>query len=175
MGDTASTIVEPGLHAKTQHVPLVTTGRVDAVLHEPPPERTRHTMGRPRVVGTRLPALETVFQAPHTLWQKRPLDWYGEAERTLEICTGTALWSRCGCDPLPMRWVLTRDPLGTRLPNAIVSTDSTQTAEQIVKDFLKRWSLDVTVEEGRALLGMETQRPWSDQAARRSTPLLFGL
>jgi hypothetical protein len=33
----------------------------------------------------------------------------------------------------------------------------------------------VTFEEGRAHLGIETQRQWSDLAIERSTPLLFGL
>ena len=103
------------------------------------------------------------------------LDWYGEGERTLEMCTGTALWYRYGSDPLPIRWVLTRDPLGKRPPKAIFSTDPTQTAEQIVSDFMKRWSLEVTFEESRAHLGIETQRQWSDLAIERSTPLLFGL
>ncbi len=175
MGDTAYSVLELGLHANAQQVTLITTGRLDAVLHEPPPERTRHTIGRPRVVGKRLPALEQVLQDPETLWQKLTLDWYGEGERTLELCTGTALWYRYGFDPLPIRWVLTRDPLGKRPPKAIFSTDLTQTAEQIVRDFMKRWSLETTFEESRAHLGIETQRQWSDQAIERSTPLLFGL
>jgi hypothetical protein len=175
MGDTAYTILELGLHATHQQVTLITTGRMDAVLHEPPPERTQHTMGRPRVVGQRLPALEKGLHDPQTLWQKLTLDWYGEGERTLEMCTGTALWYRYGCDPLPIRWVLTRDPGGKRPPKAIFSTDPTQPAEQIIVDFMKRWSLEVTFEEGRAHLGIETQRQWSDRAIERSTPLLFGL
>jgi len=175
MGDTAYSVLELGLHAKHQHVTLITTGRLDAVLHEPPPQRTQHTIGRPRVVGTRLPALEQVLQDPETGWQSLTLDWYSERERTVEICTGTALWYRYGSDPLPIRWVLTRDPLGKRPSKAIFSTDPTQTAEQIVSDFMKRWSLEVTFEEGRAYLGIETQRQWSDRAIERSTPLLFGL
>lgn len=121
MGETASRVLELGRHATAQHVTLVTTGRVDAVLHEPPPERTSPTIGRPRVVGTRVPALEHVFQNPETVWQKRTLDWSGEGERTREMCTGTALWDRSGSDPLPLRWILTRDPEGTRPPNAIVA------------------------------------------------------
>ncbi len=134
MGDTAYCVLELGLHAKAQHVTLITTGRLDAVLHEPPPERTRHTSGRPRVVGTRLPALEQVLQNPETVWQRLTLDWYGQGERTLEICTGTALWYRYGDDPLLIRWVLTRDPSGKRPAKAIFSTDPTQTAAQIVRD-----------------------------------------
>jgi DDE superfamily endonuclease len=175
MGDTAYSVLELGLHAQHQQMTLVTTGRLDAVLHEPPPERTQHTIGRPRVVGKRLPALEQVWQDPETVWQKLTVDWYGQGERTLEMCTGTALWYRYGSDPLAIRWALTRDPSGKRPPKAIFSTDPTQPAEQIVSDFMKRWSLEVTFEEGRAHLGIETQRQWSDLATLRSTPLLFGL
>jgi hypothetical protein len=40
---------------------------------------------------------------------------------------------------------------------------------------MKRWSLEVTFEESRAHLGVETQRQWSDRAIERTTPLLFGL
>jgi len=68
MGDTAYSVLELGLHANAKPLTLVTTGRLDAVRHSPPPERTRHTIGRPRVVGKRLPALEKVLQDPQTLW-----------------------------------------------------------------------------------------------------------
>lgn len=175
MGDTAYNVLELGVHANTQQVTLIITGRLDAVLHEPPPERKEHTMGRPRVKGSRLASLEQVLQDPATVWQKLTLEWYGEGERTLEMCTGTALWYRSGSDPLPIRWVLTRDPLGKRPPKAIFSTAPAQSAEAIIQDFMKRWSLEVTFEEGRAHLGIETQRQWSDRAIERSTPLLFGL
>lgn len=175
MGDTAYTILELGLHANTEQVTLITTGRLDAVLHEPPPERTRHTIGRPRVVGKRLPSLEQVLQDQQTVWQKLTLDWYSQGTRPLEICTGTALWYRYGSDPLPIRWVLTRDPSGKHPPKALFSTDPTQTAEQIIKDFMKRWSLETTFEECRAHLGVETQRQWSDLAIERTTPMLLGL
>jgi len=36
-------------------------------------------------------------------------------------------------------------------------------------------AIEVTFEEGRAYVGIETQRQWSDLAIERSTPLLFGL
>ncbi|HEY7355890.1 MAG TPA: transposase, partial [Ktedonobacterales bacterium] len=175
MGDTAYSVLELGLAAQRQQVTLIMTGRLDAVFHAPPPERTRQTIGRPRVVGKRLPSLEQVLQNEETTWQPLTLAWYGEGERTVECCTGTALWYRTGSAPLPIRWVLTRDPAGERPPKAIFSTDPTAGAEQMISDFMKRWSLEVTFEEGRAHLGIETQRQWSDLAIERSTPLLFGL
>jgi DDE superfamily endonuclease len=175
MGDTAYTVVELGVHAQKKQVTLVTTGHLDAVLHAPPPERTAHTIGRPRVVGPRLASLQQVGQDPQTNWHPLTLDWYGEGKRTVEICTDTVLWYRSGSAPLPIRWVLTRDPAGKRPLKAIFSTDPAQSAEEIIQDFMKRWSLEVTFEESRAHLGIETQRQWSDLAIERSTPLLFGL
>jgi hypothetical protein len=74
-----------------------------------------------------------------------------------------------------VRWVLTRDPAGKRPPKALFSTDQAQPAEEIVRDFMKRWSVEATFEESRAHLGVETQRQWSDRAIERTTPLLFGL
>jgi hypothetical protein len=71
MGETASHVLEGGLHARHQPVSMHTTGRMDAVLHEPPPERTRQTIGRPRVTGHRLPALEHVLLNPETSGQER--------------------------------------------------------------------------------------------------------
>ena len=65
------------------------------------------------------------------------VDWYGQGKRALEICTATALWYRFGSDPLPIRWVLTREPEGKRPPKALFSTAQTQTAEEIVLDFMR--------------------------------------
>jgi len=131
----------------------------DAVLHQPPEKRTSSTIGRPRVVGKRLPSVEHVLHDPKTVWQCITLNWYGEGKREVEICSATALWYRFGCPPLPIRWVLTRDPDGKRPPKALFSTDQMQTAEQIILDFMKRWSLENTFEESRAQLGIETRAP----------------
>ena len=38
-----------------------------------------------------------------------------------------------------------------------------------------RWQVEVTFEEVRTHLGVETQRQWSDKAILRTTPALFAL
>ena len=40
---------------------------------------------------------------------------------------------------------------------------------------MQRWQLEVTFEEARAHLGVETQRQWSEKAILRTTPVLLGL
>lgn len=175
MGDLAYSILELGLQCAKHQITLIAPYRLDSVMHQPPPVRTKHTLGRPPVVGKRLPSLEHILQDPQTVWQRLTLDWYGQGSRTLELCSGTACWYRFGSVPLPIRWMLTRDPAGKRPPKALFSTDQAQAPEEIIRDFMKRWTLEATFEESRAHLGIETQRQWSDLAIERTTPLLFGL
>jgi hypothetical protein len=74
-----------------------------------------------------------------------------------------------------IRFVLVRDPEG-KLPDAACFCTALQaTPEQILQWVVRRWSVEVTFEEARAQLGVETQRPWSDKALARTTPVLLGL
>jgi hypothetical protein len=78
-------------------------------------------------------------------------------------------------DPLPIRWVLVRDPRGEFEPQALLSTDLSVEPVQILEWFVLRWRLEVTLQETRACLGMETQRQWNARAIVRTTPALLGL
>jgi hypothetical protein len=125
--------------------------------------------------GKRQPSLKRRLKDPKTQWRKMSIPWYGGKKREIEIVTGTSLWHTSGFDPLPIRWVLVRDPLGEFKSTAFFSTNQTLTPFQILTYFIMRWSLEVTFEEGRAHLGLETQRQWSDLAIARTTPVLLGL
>lgn len=87
---------------------------------------------------------------------------------------GTGLACRC-CRSGGYSWVLTRDPQGNREPKAYFCTDQSLPAVEVVGGFIKRWTIEVTFEESRAHLGVETQRQWSDLAIERSTPCLLGM
>jgi hypothetical protein len=54
-------------------------------------------------------------------------------------------------------------------------TDLDATPAQILQWVVMRWSVEVTFEEARAHLGLETQRQWSDQAITRTTPVQLAL
>jgi hypothetical protein len=58
LGDTAYSILELGVDCQKQQVTLITPFRLDSAIHEVPSERDVHTIGRPRVVGSRLPSLD---------------------------------------------------------------------------------------------------------------------
>lgn len=175
IGDGAYSIIELGLACVYHRITLIAPLRLDARLFEPPAPRSAGQRGRPAVTGKALPKLNVRLSDPSTVWQSVSLPWYSGSLRTLHLCTGTALWYHPGLTPLPIRWVLTRDPDGKHDPKAYFSTDPTQTAVEIILDYMKRWPLEVTIEESRAHLGIETQRQWTDAAIERSTPCLFAL
>src|SRR5436189_1720457 len=86
-----------------------------------------------------------------------------------------AVWYHSAKPLVPIRWVLIRDVEGKFEPQALLCTDQTISAPQIVEWFVMRWQVEVTFEEARAHLGVETQRQWSDLAILRTTPALLGL
>jgi hypothetical protein len=175
VGDSAYSVIELGLACRRHGVRLIAPLRLDARLFTPAPERLPGTIGRPRVAGDRLPNLDVVLGDPKTVWSRVPVRWYDGAERPMEIASGSAVWYHNGLKPLPIRWVLVRDPAGRLEPRAYFSTRPEDDAVRIPADVVKRWPIEVTFEESRAHLGVETQRQWSDLAIERQTPCLLGL
>jgi len=174
IGDGAYSVIELGLTSLASGVTLIAPLRLDARLFGPP-QMTDQRIGRPPVVGQRLPNLAQLAQQASTLWQRSQVDWYDGGRKVLDWTTGTALWYSTGTTPLPIRWVLVRDPSGQLPTRAYFSTDLQQPASTIISDMVKRWTIEVTFEESRAHLGIETQRQWNDLAIERTTPALFGL
>jgi DDE superfamily endonuclease len=164
------------LVAQLPRVSVITRLRLDAALYDPPPPRAPGQRGRPRLKGKRRTTLEAVLADEKTPWSKLTIDdWYGEGPREVDIATDTAVWYHSGKPPVALRWVLVRDPQGRFKPQALLSTNLEHTCEQMLAWFVRRWTMEVTFEEARAHLGMETQRQWSDRAIARTTPALLSL
>ena len=159
----------------TPPVTFLTRLRLDAVLHEPPPPRRPGQIGRPRVVGPRLPSLQTVLTDPATVWTDLTQRWPDGTQRHLQFATGTALWYHSGQPTVALRWLLLRDPSGRRDPQALLCTSPDWKPTAMLTAYLQRWQVEVTFQEVRTHLGVETQRQWSAAAIARTTPVLLGL
>jgi hypothetical protein len=154
---------------------MITRFRMDAALYEPA-KPTPGAMGRPRKKGQRLPTLETIAEDQHTHWKRITVQqWYGEKNRMIEITSQTAVWYHAGQPPLPIRWIIVRDPKQIFKTQALLCTDLSVSAEQILHWFVRRWQVEVTFHEVRTHLGVETQRQWADLSILRITPALLGL
>jgi len=164
------------LDATRRKVCVVTRLRLDAALYDPAPQRAPGTLGRPRRKGPRQPTLKAISISETTCWHGVTLSqWYGQGDKSVEIATGTAVWCSKGLPTVPLRWVLVRDPQRTLDPQAFLCTDEAAEPEQILAWFIRRWQIEVTFEEARAHLGMETQRQWSNRAIACTTPIILAL
>jgi hypothetical protein len=157
------------------HVTMVSRLRLDAALYHPPTPPLSGQRGRKPTKGTRQRSLKIWAARADTPWQETTMDWYRGERKRLWVFSRTALWYTPGLAPVAIRFVLVRDPQGKLSDAAFFCTDLHATPEQILHWVVMRWSVEVTFEETRAHLGVETQRQWADKAIARTTPVLLGL
>jgi hypothetical protein len=163
------------LAAVRKYACVVTRLRLDASLFDFPPQKYKGR-GRPPIKGKRLPKLSSLLKNRKVSWQRLRISrWYGQTNRLIEVATGTALWYHPGIAPVPIRWIIVRDPKGKLEPQAFLCTNLNASPRDIITWFVARWNVEVTFEEVRAHLGVETQRQWSDKAILRTTPALLAL
>ncbi len=175
VGDSSFAAIDL-LNAVREKVTVVSKLRLDAALYRKARARRKGQLGRGRKKGARLPTLQAVIDNPKTKWKTVTIKhWYGEENRRIEIKSGKCLWYHVGKQAVPIRWVIIRDPLAKFETQALLGTKVDAAPKQIVEWFIKRWQLEVTFEETRRHLGIETQRQWSDNAIGRTTPCLYGL
>jgi hypothetical protein len=160
---------------RRHRVALVCRLRLDAGLYDPPGVQPASKRGPKPKKGGRQLKVNAWAQRPDTPWEDKEVEWYGGEQKPMRLFSRTGLWYTAGQDPVPIRYVLARDPAGELADASYFCTDETMLPEEILRYIVWRWSVETTFEEARAHLGMETQRQWSDQAIERTTPVLLGL
>lgn len=173
LGDGAYACMALAQTCLMSNVTLISRLRLDAQLFEFP-QCSPKQLGRKPIKGKRI-ELKKLIDDSTQPWKSLTVNWYGGEQRTLECLSFICLWYHSGKPPMPLRIVLVKTPEGKNVAETFFSTDVGHSPEQIINWFILRWNIEVTFEETRAHLGVETQRQWSDKAIQRSTPLLMGL
>jgi hypothetical protein len=145
----------------------------DANLYAPPPKKRNKKGGRPRKKGRKLSSPEKIVARSRR--QRLTVKWYGGGTRKIEIVSGTGHWYKGGGGLVPIRWVFVHDLSGTHRDEYFFTTDPDLTPREIVGIFTGRWSIEVTFEELREYMGLETTRGWSEKTVLRMAPSLIGL
>jgi hypothetical protein len=156
-------------------VAMVSRLRWDAARYHPPGPQPQGKRGPKPLKGKRQRSLQGWAERSDTPWETMEVDWYGGKRKTLWVFSRTALWYTPRLPPVAIRYVLVADPEGKLRMEAFFCTDRAASPAQILQWVVMRWSVEVTFEECRAHLGLETQRQWSSQAIARTTPVLLGL
>lgn len=156
-GDGGFACVRLGLACKKQNVVLISRLRLNAALYELSPSQIKGQRGRHREKGTRVTLLKALATDLSQDWQEIEGMWYGNEKKSVRTLTGINLWYSTGEKPLLIPWVLVIQS-GVNQAEAFFSTELNAAPDQIINHFFLRWNVEVTFEESRAHLGIETQR-----------------
>jgi len=156
-------------------ITLITRLKMNACLYDFPSADEPSKRGRKKTKGARLYSFKEMIEMPDLGWTEIVIEGYGQKKKKLKYISNVSLWGADGFLPVPIKWVLVIDPDGELDPVPLMSTDLTISSEKIIMLYIRRWNLEVTFEEVREHLGVETQRQWSDKAIARTTPILMGL
>lgn len=142
-------------------------------LYEPAPAPIPGKRGAPAKKGKRLPHMQAWADDARQPWQELVYDQFG-LHATLWVKTQQALYYKAGKDRL-LTIVLVRDALGQRPDQMFYCTCLDWDARQILSEYSARWSIEVTFENSKQLLGLEDPANRKEKAVRRTAPIALVL
>jgi len=153
------------------NVDLISHVHPKGALYEPTPGPK--PLGRPLKKGRRLPGMTEWADEPAQPWQTLVFDQFG-LHATLKVKTRAALYYKAGKDRL-LTIVLVRDAVGQRPDQMFYCTRLDGDARWILSAYAARWSIEVTFENSKQLLGLEDPANRKDKAVRRTAPMALVL
>jgi hypothetical protein len=155
------------------NVELISHVHPKGALYEPAPAPVPGKKGAPRKKGKRLPGMPAWANDASQPWQELVFDQFG-LHATLLVKTLQALYYKAGKDRL-LTIVLVRDALGKRPDQMFYCTCLDWDARQILSEYSARWSIEVTFENSKQLLGLEDPANRKEKAVRRTAPMALVL
>jgi hypothetical protein len=139
----------------------------NAALNEHPTPPTVKRRGHPAWKGPKLPPLAEIAAA--ATWRTAQAACYGKAA-AVQIVELECLWWG-SLHRTPAKLVLAREP-GSRRPYdiALITTDLTATATEILERYSRRWSIEQTIRDCKILLGAGEARNRLRLAVERTVP-----
>jgi hypothetical protein len=150
------------------NVELISHVHPKGALYEPAPAPIPGSKGRHPKKGKRLPGMPAWAQDAKQPWQELVFDQFG-LHATMLVKTMQALYYKAGKDRL-LTIVLVRDALGKRPDQMFYCTRLDWDARQILSEYSARWSIEVTFENCKQLLGLEDAANRKEKAVRRTAP-----
>ncbi len=157
------------------NIALVSRLKMNASIYALPEEVPAGKRGRKPKKGVRLISFKEMLKMEDLPWEEVEIAGYDGKRKRVQYLTNTSMWGADGFCPIAIRWVLVRDPTGEMDPLPLMSTDVSLAAIKMLELYVDRWGLEVTFQEAREHLGVETQKQWSDKAIARTTPILMAV
>lgn len=154
------------------NVDLISHVHPKGALYEPAPATLPGQTGRPRKKGARLSGMEQ-WAGDNQPWQELVFSQFG-LHATLRVKTRQALYYKAGGQRL-LTIVLVQDVLGHRPLQMFYCTSLEWDARRILSTYAGRWSIEVTFENSKQLLGLEDPANRTPKAVQRTAPMALVL
>lgn len=153
------------LKNRPDNVELVGPVRWDAALTEPLTPSAK----KGRKKGDRLPAPQAILKGNDPRWPVEKIRLvYPRGEKQLEVkVVRDVCWYHIA-GPRPVMIVLVHDPEGKWRDEALISTDTKWTAEQVVVGYCRRWSVEVAYADSKGCLGLSDPAVWCEKSVQRA-------
>jgi len=153
-----------------ENVDLISRAVPNAALYKPAPKVSgKRGQGAPRKKGERLPSISEWTDDPRTPWTTLQVNQYG-LRTTLRWKRQEALYYGVGKDRL-MSLIAVEDVEGKRGREVFFCTNTNWSLQFILTTFARRWSIEVTFENLKQLMGFSDAANWKELAVRRTAPM----
>jgi hypothetical protein len=142
-------------------------------MYEPALPVAEGQKGRHRKKGKRLSTMPEWAADKSQPWETLVFDEFG-LHATLQVKVRQALYYKAGGQRL-LTIVLVRDVEGERPDQMFYCTRLTWTAREILSCYARRWSIEVTFENAKQLLGFEDAANRKPKAVERTAPMALVL
>jgi hypothetical protein len=158
------------LKNRSSNVHVVGPLRWDAVLSEP----LAASASPRRKKGDRLSTPRAILDGhdPRWPWQDLRLTTpRGEKNLHIKVVPHVCWYTAAGNASLTL--VLVRDPEGLWRDEALLSTDPTLTAAEVISGYCRRWSVEVAYADAKGWLGFHEPEVWCESSVKRAHPMAW--
>lgn len=144
--------------------------RWDAALHEPLESSTDKRRKR----GLRLPNPREMLDGNDARWPTETIllpHPHGEKELHVKVVRPVCWYDSSG--PRQLMLVLVRDSEGKWRDEALLSTDTTLTAEEVIAGYCRRWCVEVAYADAKGMLGFHEPEVWCRHSVERAHPMAW--
>jgi hypothetical protein len=172
VGDAAY-VSAPVLKGRPANLKVIGPLRWDAALFGLPPVKPPGRRGAPRKKGDRLPTpREMIADTARYPAQEAEVTFLTRKRRLrLQVVRDVLWYSGAGTEPVTL--VLVRDREGQWRDAALLATDRGVTAEFVVANYCRRWSIEVAFFDSKQFLGLHEPRVWCARSVERAHPMAW--
>jgi hypothetical protein len=105
--------------------------------------------------------------------RRRRIRFKSGCTRLLEVKVVTGLCWYAAAGPQAVQVVLVRDPTGEWRDEALVCTDVTLSAVEVITGYCRRWSVEVAFGDAKQFLGFHDPQVWCEASVQRAAPMAW--